>query len=220
MAKGDGQHTPTGPASGPEPPTRTLLLPEQLDARRTSARRRRRRSRILLAAVTPVLLVVIYAGISYASYMLRPTSESFTARSAEWVRNDVPLGNWVIDTAEHATARAPRKGGPGLTRLPHVGLGLGTAATVTRTRGTQRARRNAYTPRPIKPVFGVPLPGEGVWHRAGPLVTGRPPVLVTSYRPSPEYPSLIAYVLWIDHTRTDLAYYPGRFDRRRLTGGR
>ena len=37
-------------------------------------------------------------------------------------------------------------------------------------------------------------------------------MLVTSYRPSTEYPSIVAYVLWIDHTRTDLAYYPGRYE--------
>jgi hypothetical protein len=26
------------------------------------------------------------------------------------------------------------------------------------------------------------------------------------------YPAIVAYVLWIDHTRTDLAYYPGRYE--------
>ncbi|MGH3262372.1 MAG: phosphodiester glycosidase family protein, partial [Trebonia sp.] len=61
-------------------------------------------------------------------------------------------------------------------------------------------------------VFARPLPGEGVWHHTGPSVDGGPPVLVTTYRPSTEYPSIVAYVLWIDHTRTDLAYYPGRYE--------
>jgi hypothetical protein len=32
------------------------------------------------------------------------------------------------------------------------------------------------------------------------------------YRPSTAYPSIVAYVLWIDHTRTDLSYYPGRYE--------
>ena len=67
-------------------------------------------------------LVVLYFGISYANYMLKPTSETFSERSAEWVRDDVPFGNWIIDTAEHYTASTPRKGGPGLKRLPSVGL--------------------------------------------------------------------------------------------------
>jgi len=59
--------------------------------------------------------------------MLKPTSETFSERSAEWVRDDVPFGNWIIDTAERHTASAPRNGGRGLTRLPSVGL-TGTAS--------------------------------------------------------------------------------------------
>ncbi len=151
------------------------------------------------------MLGAVYFGISYANYMLAPTSETFTERSAEWVRNAVPFGNFLIDTAEHYTASAPRKGGPGLKRLPSVGLSPAR-------RRVKHTKRVTYTPPPIKPVFGTPLPGEGIWHRTGPSVDGGPPVLVTSYRPSTEYPSIVAYVLWIDHTRTDLAYYPGRYE--------
>jgi hypothetical protein len=36
-----------------------------------------------------------------------------------------------------------------------------------------------------------------------------PPVLVTTFRPEPANPSIVAYVAWFDHTRTALAYYPG-----------
>jgi len=140
--------------------------------------------------------------------MLSPTSENFSERSAEWVRDDVPFGNWMIDTAERITATAPRKGGPGLKRLPHVGL-----AAVSRARHKgHHGRLLTYLPPPIKPVFAERLPGEGVWRRAGPSVDGGPPVLVTTYRPSTEYPTVVAYVLWIDSSRTDLAYYPGRYE--------
>jgi hypothetical protein len=151
------------------------------------------------------MLVLLYFGISFASYMLKPTSETFAERSAEWVRDDVPFGNWVIDTAEHYTASAPRKGGPGLKRLPSVGLSVPRPAV-------KHTKHVTYTPPAIKPVFATPLPGEGVWRRTGPSVDGGPPVLVTTYRPSTEYPSIVAYVLWVDHTRTDLAYYPGRYE--------
>jgi hypothetical protein len=61
----------------------------------------------------------------------------------------------------------------------------------------------------IEPVFTRPLPGEGVWRRSGPLVGGGPAVLVTTFRPEPENPSIVAYVAWFDHTRTAVAYYPG-----------
>lgn len=188
----------------PFPPARSVR--PELTARRASSRRRLvRRRRILFGTLAPLLVVFLYFGISYASYMLKPTSETFSERSAEWVRDDAPFGNWLIDTAEHATASAPRKGGPGLKSLPKIGLS--TARPLAR-----HAKTLSYRPPPIKPVFATPLPGEGVWHVTGPSVHGGPPVLVTSYRPSTEYPSIVAYVLWIDHTRTDLAYYPGRYE--------
>ena len=166
-----------------------------------------RRGRILFATLIPVIVAVLLLRDFLALYMLMPTSETFTERSAEWVRDDVPYGNWIIDTLEHDTASAPRKGGPGLNRLRQVGL-----TPVDVVKRVKHAKRPSYTPPAIKPVFRVPLPGEGVWHSTGPRVHGRPPVLVTSYRPSTTYPSIVASVLWIDHTRTDLAYYPGRYE--------
>jgi hypothetical protein len=204
MSSEDRDQAPVGPPRDPEPPGLRLLGPDELGSRRADARRRTRRRRILWGTLTPIVLVVLYFGISYASYMFKPTSENFSERSAEWVRDDVPLGNWVIDTAERYTASAPRKGGPELTRLPRIGL--------SPVRLVRHAKRVSYEPPRVKTVFAHPLPGEGVWHRTGPLVDGRPPVLVTSYRPSTEYPTIVAYVLWIDHTRTDLAYYPGRYE--------
>jgi hypothetical protein len=191
-----------------EPSAPPLLSPRELSARRAAERRRLRRRLILFATLTPLVLVVLYFVISYANYMLKPTSETFSERSAEWVRDDVPFGNWIIDTLEHYTASAPRKGGPGLKRLPSVGL----IPVRPQVKEVTPAELVTYSPSPIKPLFATPLPGEGVWHRTGPSVDGGPPVLVTTYRPSTEYPSIVAYVLWIDHTRTDLAYYPGRYE--------
>ena len=56
------------------------------------------------------------------------------------------------------------------------------------------------------------MPGEGVWKQTGPLVDGRPPVLVTTFRTERDYPRIVAYVAWFDHTRTALAFYPGRYE--------
>ena len=67
-------------------------------------------------------------------------------------------------------------------------------------------------PRPVRSVFARPLPGEGVWRATGSLVGGRPPVLVTSFRSERDYPRIVAYVAWFDHSRTALAYYPGRYE--------
>jgi hypothetical protein len=93
-----------------------------------AARRRRRRRRIFLGAVLLVLLVATL--VSYTSWMLQPTSMNFSERSTEWVRADVPFGNWLVDEIEHIyyTANAPKPGGPQLKSLPSVGLPLPTTS--------------------------------------------------------------------------------------------
>ncbi len=165
-----------------------------------AATRRRRRRRLLFA--TPVLGLLCWAIVSYAIWMLEPTSMRFGARSVEWVRAEVPFGNSLVDKIEHIyyTADAPKKGGPAPKSLPAVGLSL------------PRRRRVAAWPRPINPVFAHRLPGEGIWKPSGPSIDGGPPVLVTTFRPEAEYPELVAYVAWFDHTRTAMGYYPGRYE--------
>jgi hypothetical protein len=37
-------------------------------------------------------------------------------------------------------------------------------------------------------------------------------VLVTTFRTELDYPRIVAYVAWFDHTRTALAFYPGRYE--------
>ena len=37
-------------------------------------------------------------------------------------------------------------------------------------------------------------------------------MLVTTYRPDPTYPQMVAYVAWFNHSLVDLAYYPGRYE--------
>ncbi len=164
-------------------------------------RSRRLRRRILLAVVLVLLLPLIY---SYAHWMLRPSSLPFGVRSVEWVRADVPFGNQVVDEVEHVYYgwNAPKKGGPQLKSLP-------TTATAASAKKDKKA---APWPPPIKPVFAHPLPGEGIWKPTGLPVRGGPPVLATTFRPEPSYPSIVAYLAWFDHTRTSLAFYPGRYE--------
>jgi Phosphodiester glycosidase len=66
-----------------------------------------------------------------------------------------------------------------------------------------------YRPPPIRPVIAPRLPGEGVWRAAGKPIKGGPPVLVTTFRPDAGYPSTVAYVAWVDHTRAQLGLYAG-----------
>ena len=62
------------------------------------------------------------------------------------------------------------------------------------------------------PLLHPALRGEGIWRTTGRIVDGAPPVLVTTFRTEPAYPRIVAYVAWFDHTRTQLALYPGRYE--------
>ena len=152
--------------------------------------------------VAAVLLLLSPAVYSYTATMVQPSSLPLGVRSVEWLR--AHHGNWLVDEVESVYYgwKAPKKGGPQLKTLPAVGLAPAPAVT----------RPHTVRPPRIRPVFPVPLPGEGVWKRTGPLVDGRPPVLVTTFRSERDYPRIVAYVAWFDHTRTALAFYPGRYE--------
>ena len=162
---------------------------------------------LLIAA--PFVVVLLWAVVSYTAWMLRPTSLAWQINSVEWVRHDLPFGNWLADHVEqiYYTQNAPKPGGPQLKSLPAVGL---NPPPVSHPKPTAHAQ--AAWPPPITPVFPHPLPGEGAWKPAGPPAGGGPPVLVTTYRPELDYPQIVAYVAWFDHARTDIGYYPGRYE--------
>ena len=207
MADSDDDSTPPGVADSPdaaEPVSggdTLAAIAARRELRREAAARRRRRRRWLLFAV-PFLGLLCWALVSYAIWMLKPTSMRFGPRSVEWVRAEVPFGNSLVDEIEHIyfTANAPKKGGPAPKSLPAVGLNLGGS------------KKTAVWPPPIKPVFAHPLHGEGMWKPTGPPVDGGPAVLVTTFRPEADYPELLAYVAWFDHTRTAIGYYAGRYE--------
>ena len=148
--------------------------------------------------VVPLVVVLVWATISYSVWMLRPTSLSWSVNSVEWVRYNVPfgIGNWAADHVEQAyySNQAPKKGGPQLKSLPKVG-----------------AKQRHHGPSDGSMAAGdhsdflQPATWRGDLAAAGPSVDGAAPVLVTTYRPDPNYPQIVAYVAWFDHTRTELA---------------
>jgi hypothetical protein len=152
------------------------------------------------------LLLLAPAAYSYTTTMMQPSSLPLWPRSVEWLR--AHHGNWLVDEVEHYyySWKAPGKGGPQLTSLPTAGL---TDAATERAEARHQA---GYVPAPISPVFAHPLPGEGVWRGTGPTVSGRSPVLLTTFRTEVDYPRIVAYVAWFDHTRTSVAWYPGRYE--------
>jgi hypothetical protein len=169
------------------------------------ARHGRRWRRTGLPVALAFLLLLAPAAYSYTTTMLQPSSLPLWPRSVEWLR--AHHGNWLVDEAEHYyySWKAPGKGGPQLTSLPTAGF---TAAATEKA----EARQSGFLPPPISPVFAHPLPGEGIWRGTGPSVSGRSPVLVTTFRTEVDYPRIVAYVAWFDHTRTSVAWYPGRYE--------
>ncbi len=160
----------------------------------------------MLLALTPVVY-------SYVSTVTRPSSVPLGVRSVEWLRSSG--GAWLVDDVEriYYTWRAPKKGGPQLTALPRVGTPIGLAP-VHRIAKPHPARttHRAYRPPRVRPLLRPALPGEGAWAGTGVSVKGIAPVLMTTFRPDRDYPRIVAYVAWIDHSRTQTALYPGRYE--------
>jgi Phosphodiester glycosidase len=161
---------------------------------------------VLVLGTAVMLVLLTPAAYSYATTMMQPSSLPLWPRSVEWLR--AHHGNWLVDEVEHYyyTWQAPDPGGPQLKALPTVGVSTAPAGTV------RKGRRPDYAPPHVPLVFAHALPGEGVWRGTGPLVRGRAPVLVTTFRTETDYPRIVAYAAWFDHTRTAVAWYPGRYE--------
>jgi Phosphodiester glycosidase len=183
----------------------------RLRARTGSARETRRRGRAgplqrgVAIATTAAIAAVVLAVLSYAGAITARSNSSFGIRSVEWLRGNGAA--WLVSDIErlYYSVNAPAKGGPTLTRLPTVGVGNEPTGQlqpqVARTPG----------PKAIAPVIQPALPGEGSWHATQSRYASRPspPVLVTTYRPDPSYPRVLAGVARIDPRRTTVALYPG-----------
>ena len=187
--------------------------------------RSRRRWRVPFA----VLLVLLSPALSsYVATLEQPSSLPLAVRSVEWVRSH--HGSWLVDETEHVyygSLKAPHTGGPPLAKLPPIGLpptgpsptpAAGATPGVSATPPASPAAHAGQSPpvsglpAAVQPVISPALPNEGIWQPTGPDVAGGPPVLVTEFRPESSYPRMVAYVAWFDHTRTQLAYYPGRYE--------
>jgi hypothetical protein len=192
-----------GPASHARTPSR-LDDRARVDRRRRRTHRRRRR-RAVLVVLAVLLAPVVY---SYVTTMTKPSSLPLSIRTVEWIRAN--HGAWLVNTVEHYwySWNTPAPGGPALKALPRVGVHT-RSVTVAKPKTVQQL---VYRPPRIVPILRPALAGEGVWHSTGQVVNGGPPVLVTTFRPDREYPRIVAYVAWIDHARTQLALYPGRYE--------
>ncbi len=146
------------------------------------------------------LLLVADTVVSFAAAVSRPSNTGFAVNAVEWLRDNGAA--WLVSDVESAyySFSAPPTGGPALRTLPKVGIGgSGALASI-------------YRPPAITPVITPALPSEGVWQGTGPLVRGAPPVLVSTFRPDPDYPQMVAGLAWIDTSRAWVQLYPGRYE--------
>ena len=164
-------------------------------ASRPTGSRRVRRIAALAAA-----LCLVPAVVSYAEMLAQRSNSSLGIRTVEWLRDNGARGLVAKIENIYYSLTAPSKGGPPLNALPKQ---AGAVAAV-RVRPVRY-----YRPPNIAPVIKPALSGEGVWHATFAGGGSRPPVLITSFRPEPRYPQLVAGVAWIDHTRTSVILYPG-----------
>jgi hypothetical protein len=154
-------------------------------------------------ALITAALCLIPVLVSYVGAMGERSDSSLGIRTIEWMRDNGARG--LVTTVEnwYYSLNAPAKGGPALRALPAQ-----SGVLATRTQLTPH-RVHHYRPAPIKPIIHPALSGEGVWHATFAAGGSRPPVLITSYRPNPEYPRIVAGLAWIDHARTSVRLYPG-----------
>jgi phosphodiester glycosidase len=151
------------------------------------------------------LFCVAPAIVSFVLMLMQPSDTSLAIRTVEWLRDNGARGLVNQVEATYYSLNAPSTGGPALRTLPRQAGPQATAA-----RGASHAASVAYRPAPIAPVITPALPGEGAWRSPMSGTAGRPPVLVTSFRPDPNYPQMVAGVAWIDSTVTSTTLYPGR----------
>jgi hypothetical protein len=192
----------------PRAPSRTARRPPERPVRRTRSRATQRgpslRARIRRIFALTLLILLTYVALSFLAAMNAPSNTPFGIRAVEWLRDNGAA--WLVSDVEalYYGFNGPSTGGPRLKALPHVGVAAGAS--------------NDYSPSPIAPVVYPPLPGEGQWHGTGPLVRGAPPIRVTTFRPDPNYPQMVAGVAWIDSSRAWLQLYPGRYEPPQASG--
>jgi hypothetical protein len=159
-------------------------------------RRRGARARLLpsthVARISPLSCARLQAGESGDSAHRRRPSNAGGSRRP--VRRAALLALAVALAIEGAALSTPRPAAAESLR-----------STVART---AQPSASAFPAR-IAPVIHPRLQGEGLWHSGSFVVGSSAPIQITTFRPDPASPGVVAYVAWIDHTRTRLALYPG-----------
>ncbi len=167
-------------------------------------------SRIRRIALFAALLCLLRAGISFVGVLTTPSNSSVPVLAVEWLRDNGARGFVNGIESAYYSLTAPARGGPALRALPTQPDAVAQAPSASSTTGSRRRGSSHYRPARLTPVISPALPGEGVWRATAGSASVHPPVLVTSFRPDPAYPRMVAGVAWIDHRQTTTFLYPGR----------
>ena len=162
--------------------------------------------RLLRGLVLLVVLLMIPAAWSYAGALTAPGSAPLSARTVEWLSNDVPGGRPVVLLAERIwyTWNAPPVGG-----TPAGGLPYAKGSDPKPGPAGRLVPAHLPAPLPIRPIAAHPLPHEGQWEVVGRWVDGVPAIRVAYLRPDPIHTSLVAGVMWMDTRLLRAALVPG-----------
>jgi hypothetical protein len=157
--------------------------------------RSKRRKWITIGVIVVILALVIPVGISYADYMRKPSSDSLSVRTVEWIRDNG--GNGIVNTVERwwYTNNPPPTGG-----TPNKIQVQGTVNTPPKVTQVTQPQYQFITP----PANRVPTPApdvqlnEGVWQPTGRTVAGHPAVYTTYVRPDAVHTSYYTGLMWLD----------------------
>ena len=179
------------------------VLPEPQPPRVGRLRRLHRWAPLWLKVAGAVVATfVLLVSVSFLKAITASNNLTVSERAAEWAR-DNHLGP-VVNKIENGwfTANAPKASGTPDREIDGNGSTGSTAAPT--------AVPHLEAPSPVQVPDGVtPVPNEGVWQPAGPLVGGAQAMYTTQVRPDSVHTSLLSGLAWMDPQLVRFELYPG-----------
>ncbi|MBR7834748.1 phosphodiester glycosidase family protein [Actinospica durhamensis] len=167
--------------------------------RKVITRGKRLRRRLLWRPLLAVIVLVLgYVGVTIEPYLTYPSSDTISARVAEWGRDHHLSG--LVTWLENETYQAPPVGG----KLSSQQIQALQGATVAPS-----AAAAEDLPADIPPLAAGSVPDEGVWH---PVVYDAHHVPVLEWaglRPDAQHTSELAYVAWMNQKELRFQLHPG-----------